>query len=373
MLNLLFAGDFRPTLLKKGLFSEDLCEIIEGTDFFALNLEAPITDSCTKISKTGSNFKIPLELIDYINFDCLTAFTLSNNHIRDYGCQGVKDTLNICRQKGIQTIGAGLNINEAKKPLIIELMGKKLCLLNYSEKEFNSATINKAGANGFDIIDAIQQIKEEKRNNDFVIVIYHGGIEYHHLPTPEIVKLFKFLIDIDVDVVISHHTHRYSGVSYYNNKPIIYGLGNLLAPCQSKVTNDWLIGVMAKITFSDTIINTELIPTKMCKNFFSVDTLKGTLQHEILNHLKKITDIIENENQLYDYWEVENEKEISRLANLIKSDSILEYRLRKYLPSPLKSNISSFKLKNIMNLLRCTSLRDRSINVLDYYIKKRLN
>lgn len=95
------------------------------------NLESPFTRSGTKFEKTF-NFKVPPEYaISLINagFDVVT---LANNHILDYGIEGLTNTLLTLDSIGLATCGAGLTLDQAQQPAIIERNGLRVGFLGYS-------------------------------------------------------------------------------------------------------------------------------------------------------------------------------------------------------------------------------------------------
>ncbi len=75
------------------------------------------------------------------------ALSLANNHTFDFGPEGVTSSLDMLNREGIQFFGAGKNIVEARKPLVLDCKGKKIGLLGYNDfrsKEY-AATANQAG------------------------------------------------------------------------------------------------------------------------------------------------------------------------------------------------------------------------------------
>lgn len=367
-IQILFAGDFIPPIDSNDIYSDALLSLLTSKDFSIVNLETPLTRSTQKILKTGNNFKRPPECISHINDGHFDAVALSNNHIRDYGDQGVVDTIETCKSNGILTVGASENLEKAAVPLIVTIKGKTFGFLNFSEQEFNIAGSNSPGANPFDTIDAFYQINNAKKACDFVFVIYHGGLEYHYLPTSAIIKRFKFLIDAGADGVVSHHTHRYSGVMEYRGKLIFFGLGNFLASTKTKVTDDWLIGAMMIISIDGDAIEYQMVPTKMARDFSSVDVLSNTENQKVMTHIDKISAQICNGFEINKYWDQVLHDEGDRTINLLKSDSRLEYRARKRFPM-LKPKLSTYKLLNLLNLVRCDSHKDKTVEILStkYY------
>lgn len=82
-------------------------KIAEGCDHTIVNLESPVTECKKAIVKDGPSLKNLPVVKDIIKFCGFDIVTLANNHLKDYGCQGVLDTITFCQKNGIQTIGAG--------------------------------------------------------------------------------------------------------------------------------------------------------------------------------------------------------------------------------------------------------------------------
>jgi len=362
-ISLLFAGDFTPPENTENTYSDELKDVLNDKDFSLVNLETPLTNSDNKIEKTGNNFKRPPSTIKHIKNGYFDAVALSNNHIRDYGDEGVNDTIETCNVNNIQTVGAGKNIEEAKKPLRIQVKGKKISILNYSEREFNIASDTKAGANPYDNISAFYDIQKEKQENDYVIVVYHGGLEYQYYPTPEMVRKFKYMIDVGADAVISHHTHRISGVMSYNNKPLVFGLGNFLAHTKGVPAKDWLTGLIVRLSINSDSVTVDYFPVEMAKSFDHVKVLLDMEQKTVLKKIKEINTIIKEERLLQDYWKKQDQIAKARTIRILKSNSFFEYRLRKYLSVFFIKKLSDYKRKNLVNIIQCDSHREQLVRI----------
>jgi len=254
--------------------------------------------------------------------------------------------------------------------LVVEIKGKKFCFVNYSEKEFNSAGYDRAGANPFDLIDAFYQIRDARKVNEYVIVMYHGGLEYHYLPSPEIIRRFRFLVDAGADCVVSHHTHRYSGMMYHKDKPIFFGLGNFLASTRSIAADPWLKGIMVRLEIKESRLDHQIIPTKMASDFGSVDLLAGEDKQESLNHFEILSKQLTDDKAIQSYWKDVYSSHMDRLTDLIKSDTRMEFRLRKRLPKIFKAELSQHKLMTLLNLFRCDAHREQAIQTLENRYKK---
>lgn len=229
--------------------SEEVKKLFGQGVFSVINLEAPLTISNRPISKTGPNIKSNPESIRLLKDLNVNLACLSNNHIRDYGDQGVLDTIYHCKANNIATVGAGRNLHEASKPYIIEKNNHSYAILNFSEQEYNTAQEEIAGSNPDDEIHIWRSINELKRVNiETIIVVMHGGKEMHPHPTPEQMKLYRFIIDIGADLVVGHHSHVLGGYEIYKERPIVYSLGNFIFDEEGN-SEAWYTGAILKIEF----------------------------------------------------------------------------------------------------------------------------
>lgn len=94
-------------------------------------------------------------------------------------------------------------------------------------------------------------------------MVYHGGVEYVKYPAPYFVKEFKLMIDAGADAVVSHHTHRYSGILNYNGGVLVFGLGNFYSPTSVKhQPKEWYRGIVLKL---------EVNRNEISSNFFLIE------------------------------------------------------------------------------------------------------
>ncbi|HOI42894.1 MAG TPA: CapA family protein, partial [Elusimicrobiales bacterium] len=80
-------------------------------------------------------------------------------------------------------------------------------------------------------------IKELRDMVDFIVVSQHWGVQFQEVPTYNQRARAKALIDAGADLILGHHPHVLQGIEFYNDRPILYSLGNLifdqyLAPTQ---------------------------------------------------------------------------------------------------------------------------------------------
>lgn len=374
-MKILIGGDFciTPSFLSKELVNEEVKNLFVHSDFNLLNLECPIIgeEDNNMLQKTGPHLRTHNAIINYLKHLNICAVTLANNHILDYGQDGLQNTLECCRENKIQYTGAGINEKQAAEPLIIEKENIKIAIVNFCENEWSVATLNRGGANQMNFVDNFKQIKSAKQVADFVIVIIHGGHEYYSLPSPRMVKQYRFYAENGADAVIGHHTHCFSGYEIHEGVPIAYSLGNFLFTLDNE-RKAWYNGLIAQLQIEkNKPVQLKLIPIKQESKTFNLSLLKGKERELALNEVKRLCEIIKDNSNLQRKWEEffkENEKLVDTLSpiNFIKN---------KYLRGILKrSGINRFLLNNdylksITNRIRCEAHRDLTTAILTEKLK----
>jgi len=228
--NLFFSGDVVNTNCVDNFISEDFQQIIRNQDFSICNFEAPIEGVGKKILKVGPNINQKKETIEILKNAGFNALLLANNHIYDYGKDALAATIATAKKLDLDTLGAGLNRQEAYKPLIKEINGLKIGFINACEAQFGvldetypSQESGYAWINHYLVDDAI---KTTKKLVDKLIVCVHAGLEDYSVPLFEWKDRYKRLCDIGADCIVGSHPHVPQGFEVYNNKPIFYSLGN---------------------------------------------------------------------------------------------------------------------------------------------------
>lgn len=270
-IRIFFSGDFAPTLrvndvIKQGDYSalfNDMLPIIKESDIAITNLESPLIEEGKPIAKTGPNLKSPVKSIEALKFAGFDMVTLANNHMMDFGKDGLSSTMQVCEKNNIRHIGAGLNNDEAKKIEYYEIKQKRIAFINCCENEWSTTHGDYPGCNPLNEVALFYQIQDAKANADYVILIIHGGHETYEYPSPRMKKLYRWLVDLGVDAVIGHHTHCFSGYELYKNKPIVYSLGNFIFDSKSRKSS-WNKGAAATLVITGNDIKLQLHPFNQC-------------------------------------------------------------------------------------------------------------
>lgn len=292
-MKIIVAGDLCPQNRVSKIIS-DKCQIkkyfsstkdvLLEADFSIVNLECPIVDDnkVSPIIKEGPALKASSKVIDLLHYCGFNAVTLANNHIYDYGVYGLKNTLEICDESGIKTVGARISPNDIEETLDVQISNESLAIINICEHEFSVTENKNASANPLDLIDLYYTIKRAKEQNDYVVVIVHGGPEHWQYPTERMVKTYRLIVDWGADAVVNHHQHCYSGYEIYNGSPIFYGIGNFCFDNPMYDNANWNKGYLVKLNLSTNGHSFNLIPYIQCSHdsiikYLNQDTYKDSI------------------------------------------------------------------------------------------------
>ncbi len=274
--------------------------IYESADYSIVNFESPITGSTMALLKDGPTLKNPIESIAVLRDIGFNVVTLANNHLKDYGNQGVTDTLRTCTEKGILTVGAGKNLAEARRALILDKDGLKIGVLNVCEHESSVATATSAGAAPLELTNLFYDIRDLRKEVDKVIVIIHGGCEHYQLPTPRMKRDYHLIADFGADVIVNHHQHCYSGYETYNGTPIFYGLGNFFFDNPKKRKDKWNEGLLLKLDVQKDDIQFELTPYIQCDDD---PVIKIRKYGDVKDKIEELNAIIADDNLLNEHFD----------------------------------------------------------------------
>ena len=222
--SILFFGDFVSSKCSNVVLSDDIKGLISNATIVGCNLEAPITKGASIIAKAGVAIKQEVSIASWMKENGFHFVQLANNHMLDFGLQGLEDTLLDLNQ--FTTVGAGA-FDEAYKIKEIIAGGKKIGLISLCHQEFGiTENENQSGVAWINHWRVIHEIQSQKEHFDFIIALPHAGVELIDAPLPEWRQIYKKLIDYGVDAVIATHPHIPQGWETHNGKPIFYSLGN---------------------------------------------------------------------------------------------------------------------------------------------------
>lgn len=203
-------------------------DYIKSADLTFGNLESPFFDNCPTRTD-GMVFCADYKAIEGLKFAGLDVLSLNNNHLLNYGKEGLNQTLDLLNQNKIIPVYQDPQIITYKNNRL-GFLGFNLLLDNNEEK-------------------ILKSVRELKTKADIVIVSLHWGNEYQAKPPQSQINLAHKIIDSGADLIIGHHPHVIQPTEEYKGKLILYSLGNFVFDQPwSEPTKK---GLVVKITFEN--------------------------------------------------------------------------------------------------------------------------
>ncbi len=215
-----------------GVLDDGIRQEIADADIFMVNQEFPFTDRGEKVPDKQFNFRVSPQWVSALKEMDVDLVTLANNHILDYGQQGLLDSCDTLNEAGIAYVGGGKDLDEAKKLVTMEAGGRTIGFLGTSRVYMDGSWAAGAGHPGvfstYDPSLAIEEIKKAKEQCDYLVVYVHWGIERNTEPESYQRSMGQAYIDAGADLVVGSHPHVLQPVETYKDKTIAYSLGNFV-------------------------------------------------------------------------------------------------------------------------------------------------
>jgi poly-gamma-glutamate capsule biosynthesis protein CapA/YwtB (metallophosphatase superfamily) len=198
-------------------------------DSCVANLEGVLADAPPGPIGEGIRFPMlgPVRAIDALRHLGIDVVTLANNHMMDYGATGLDSTLKTLDAAGLAHFGAGRNVTEASRLLVVERGGLRIGFIGLGSYP---ATRTRAGSMSLDWAPSRRLVESARRQCDFVVVYFHGGIEATSYPMKVQVQACRRLVECGADLVVGTHPHTIQGMEVYRGVPILYSIGDFLGP-----------------------------------------------------------------------------------------------------------------------------------------------
>lgn len=215
-----------------GVVDEAYRNIIRNADFFMVNEEFPFSSRGVQAEDKQYTFRLEPERVSMFLELGIDGVTLANNHALDFGVEALLDTCTTLDNAGILRTGAGANLEEAKKPVEVELQGETIAIIGATrvipEAGWAAGKNHPGMLASYDATTLLEEITAQKQGGKFVIVYVHWGVERDERPQEYQRTLAQQYINAGADLVIGSHPHVLQGIEYYKGKPIVYSLGNFV-------------------------------------------------------------------------------------------------------------------------------------------------
>lgn len=357
-LRLFFVGDFYSKSIDHVRFSPELESVIRACDIAFCNFEAPIETEAMPIEKVGPSLSQSRNAPEFLEKKGFNIIRLANNHIADFGQEGISQTINSFQQSLLLGVG---NFEQAYSLKIKKIGNQKIGFLAFSHYEFgvldsylDDETLGYAWINHPCVDNLIQESKKEV---DLLILIAHAGVEDIELPLPEWRERYRSLINLGVDAIIGMHPHVPQGWELIDGKPVFYSLGNFCFDMYSD-TPLWNNGLAVVLDcVDDKLVNFNVI------NLLNENgTIKVDNNSDINEHVRNLSVLLSDnalyissiDNMILDLWNNVYERYLFIGTNGLT----LKYGLKFF----LKRLYGSFFRKKgmplfLLNMFRCESHR----------------
>ena len=218
----------------------DALETLRQADLSVINLETALTRSRKAMPGKPIHYRCHPENAPCLSVASVDCCVLANNHVLDWGEEGLLETVETLKRAGIPAPGAGRNIGEAEAPAVLPLAnGGRVLVHAVGSPSAGVPSSWAAGRTrpGVSLLDDYQhgflrlasQIAAHKKPRDIAIVSIHWGSNWgYDIPEADR-KLAHLLIDrAGVDIVHGHSSHHPRSAELYKGKPILFGCGDFL-------------------------------------------------------------------------------------------------------------------------------------------------
>lgn len=290
--DIMLAGNWKTAIRNTGYdapFSGTAAELAKG-DINLANLESPIARRGSEFIAKRYRFRADPDLAPALARAGFNLVTLANNHSMDFGGQALGETMGNLEAAGIDWIGAGANLAEARKMALCSVKGTTIAFLGYSltlPAEFFASTRRPGTTPGWEHVYE-EDIARARQEADYVIVSFHWGREGSGLARPNQRAAAHKAIEAGADVVIGHHPHVLQGVERYKGGIIFYSLGNFAFASSSRTAE---FGALVRLRLNGTAREAEILPLDVLNSrvHLQPQPLSGEAADNVIKHLNNLS------------------------------------------------------------------------------------
>ena len=280
----------------------DLIREMNSVDIMMINNEFPYSDRGAPLEDKAFTFRAKTSTVSYLDELGVDIVSLANNHAYDYGEEAFLDTMSTLENAGIAYVGAGHNLQEARKPVCYIINNMKIAIVSATQIErldnpdTKGATDSSAGVfrcwNGDNLLETVREAKE---NNDFVIVYLHWGTENVSTIDWAQEKQAAEVTEAGADLVIGAHPHCLQQISVVNGVPVVYSLGNFWFSSKTLDTG------MVKVTLTENGLQScQFIPCLQSGS--RTVLLQGEEKQRVLDYMQNLSDDVHIDGDGYVTW-----------------------------------------------------------------------
>lgn len=276
------SGSIPPEVSYDYIWGDGLAALkLKNPDASLINLETTVTTSDHPAPGKGIHYRMHPANAGIFKPPDIDCCALANNHMLDWGEEGLEETLNTLRNRNISVAGAGRTAEEASRPAVLQRRsGERLLVIACAHKSSGvpPSWRAKSGRPGVNLLPSLgssgaefllQTIRDHREPADRVIASIHWGANWGY-GVPEAQRSFAHtLLDSGaVDIVHGHSSHHPKGIEVYRGRLIIYGCGDLINDYEGISGHDEYRGDLSIMYFpeledSGRLASLEMAPMKI--------------------------------------------------------------------------------------------------------------
>ena len=259
--DIFICGDIINQTTDEQFIDKSLINVIQSCDYSICNFEGTCKSDTLQKGQMLQR-ESTLESLKDAGFNMLL---LANNHVTDYGENGLRGTIESIDKYGFDRIGAGFEYNDVYRPHVLAIDGLKIGIINLCEAQLGQfkekdQPYGYAWLGDYELDERIRTIRNEV---DYLIVIPHAGLECYPIPLNQFRQLYRHWCDLGVDIIVGGHPHISQGIEQYGNSIIFYSLGNLFLTGFNGEKDTWTKGISCVLHFSEESISYDIIQHRM--------------------------------------------------------------------------------------------------------------
>jgi poly-gamma-glutamate capsule biosynthesis protein CapA/YwtB (metallophosphatase superfamily) len=250
-------------------------------DFRVVNLETAITSAETPWPGKGVHYRMHPQNIGCLSAGHISACCLANNHVLDWGYDGLSETLQTLDAEGIAHSGAGNDAEEAMQPAVID-RGAKRRLLLYSFGSTSSGIPQEWKATGIspgvNLLDNLSEstaarvcdeMRAHQQAGDLIVASIHWGSNWGYEIPREQIAFAHRLIEGGFAVVCGHSSHHVKAIEVFRGRLILYGCGDFITDYEGISGYETFRGDLALMYFAELdldsgeLMTARLVPMQM--------------------------------------------------------------------------------------------------------------
>lgn len=277
-------------------------DLVRNADVAFANLEMPLTDGrCKARGACGAP-----AFANTMHWAGLDVLSVANNRVHDAETVGLLDTIDALTRAGVTPIGGGRNLEDARRPLIIERKGLKMAFFAYTYGTSlgidGFVQRHQSGVMPLDPFVIKEDIKRVRDQVDFVLLSLHwgrvvqkdektGALLNTEVPAEER-KFAQELIEGGADVILGAHPHVPKGIEVYKSGLIIYSLGMFLF---GHGHDEWTDNFMARLSLTrGAIPRVEILPIAgIGLDVMQPFQLQGPRAQTLLQDVQKLSAVLD--------------------------------------------------------------------------------